>query len=545
MLRANNQRMRPEILNPLFAEVEALKGVGPQVAKLLKRLDLDAGRRPALSSADRRDRAGARAGRERRAARPQRHPRADAVRDPRKPLGPRADARVRADGDGNTISLIYFNNPGWAKRSLPMGEKRIVSGKLEAYGDEWQIIHPEVAEPGKGPQPAIREPVYPLTEGLTNRRLGELAREALERAPELPEWIEPSLRGARRLARRGARRWREAHREPGADDARRRLAYDEIFANQLALLLLRQSQRRHRTVPLAGHGRADRQAQAALPADRRAAARDRGNPRRHGAVRADAAPAPGRRRLGQDAGRAAGDADRGRIRRAGGAARPDRNPRPPASCDLARPARQHRRARRDPHRPREGPGARQRADGPRRRLDRHPRRHPRDLPGEGRLQEPRPRGDRRAAPLRRVAAAAARVQGRASAAPAGDDRDADPAHADAHPIWRDGRQPDRRDAAGPDAGRNARDQRGEAARRDRRPRPPHRRRRPGLLGVPAGRGEREERRRRGRGARARAQAALRRGQGRAGPRPHEGAGQGCGDGALRLAASSPCWSRRR
>ena len=66
-------------------------------------------------------------------------------------------------------------------------------------------------------------------------------------------------------------------------------------------------------------------------------------------------------------------------------------------------------------------------------------------------------------------------KGRAPAAPAGDDRDADPAHADADPIWRDGRQPDRRDAAGPDAGRNAGDQRREAARRDRRPRPPPRR----------------------------------------------------------------------
>ena len=88
----------------------------------------------------------------------------------------RGPMRVFAsDQDGNTISLIYFNNPGWAKRSLPMGEKRIVSGKLEAYGDEWQIIHPEIAEPGKGPAPAIREPVYPLTEGLTNRRMGDLA----------------------------------------------------------------------------------------------------------------------------------------------------------------------------------------------------------------------------------------------------------------------------------------------------------------------------------------------------------------------------------
>jgi ATP-dependent DNA helicase RecG len=134
-----------------------------------------------------------------------------------------------------------------------MGEKRIVSGKLEAYGDEWQIIHPEVAEPGKGPAPAIREPVYPLTEGLTNRRMGELAREVLERAPELPEWIEPGL-----LAREVWGAWRAslalAHHAPGTEAARKRLAYDEIFANQLALLLLRQSQRRHRTVALPGTG---------------------------------------------------------------------------------------------------------------------------------------------------------------------------------------------------------------------------------------------------------------------------------------------------
>ena len=116
---------------------------------------------------------------------------------------------------------------------------------------------------------------------------------------------------------------------------------------------------------------------------------------------------------------AAGDAGGGRIGRAGGTARADRNPRAPASCDLARPARQHRRSRRDPHRTREGPGARQRADGARRRLDRHTRRHPCDLPGEGRLQEARPRRDRRAASLRRVAAPAARVQGRAAAASAG------------------------------------------------------------------------------------------------------------------------------
>ena len=168
--------MRPDILNPLFAEVEVLKGVGPQIAKLLRRLDLtrivDVLYHLPTGAIER-----------------IKAPAASAMllgrnviievtpfeaRESRSGRGP---TRIFAsDGDGNTISLIYFNNPGWAKRQLPKGEGRIVSGKLEQYGDEWQIIHPEVAEPGKGPAPAIREPVYPLTEGLTNRRMGELAR---------------------------------------------------------------------------------------------------------------------------------------------------------------------------------------------------------------------------------------------------------------------------------------------------------------------------------------------------------------------------------
>jgi ATP-dependent DNA helicase RecG len=245
--------MRPEILNPLFAEVEVLKGVGPQILKLLKRLDLTRVVDVLYhlpTGAIERVRASA-AG----AALLGRNVILELTPlDIRQSRSGRGPMRIFAsDADGNTISLVYFNNPGWAKRTLPIGQKRIVSGKLEAYGDEWQIIHPEVAEPGQGPQPAIREPVYPLTEGLTNRRMAELAASALERAPDLPEWIEPSL-----AAREGWSAWRMslalAHREPGPQDTRRRLAYDEIFANQLALLLLRQSQRRHRTVPLAGTG---------------------------------------------------------------------------------------------------------------------------------------------------------------------------------------------------------------------------------------------------------------------------------------------------
>ena len=245
--------MRPEILNPLFAEAEVLKGVGPGLAKALKRIGLtrvvDLLFHLPTGAIER--------------------VRTNAVGHPlvgrivivevtpfdQRPAQGRAPFRVFAsDAEGNTLTLVYFSNPGWAKKSLPLGEKRLVSGKLEAYGHELQIIHPEVALPAQGADLPLREPVYGLTEGVTNRRMRELAGFALERAPELPEWIEPSL-----AAREGWRPWRaalaEAHAEPQATPSRRRLAYDEVFANQLALMLLRAASRRKRGLPLAGDGR--------------------------------------------------------------------------------------------------------------------------------------------------------------------------------------------------------------------------------------------------------------------------------------------------
>ena len=128
------------------------QGVGPQVAKLLKRLDITRVVDLLYHLPTGVDRAGAGAGRQRRLL--GRNVILDLTpfetREPRSGRGP---MRVFAsDGDGNTISLIYFNNPGWAKKSLPMGETRIVSGKLEAYGDEWQIIHPgSVASRARAP----------------------------------------------------------------------------------------------------------------------------------------------------------------------------------------------------------------------------------------------------------------------------------------------------------------------------------------------------------------------------------------------------------
>jgi ATP-dependent DNA helicase RecG len=247
--------MRPEILNPLFAEVSALKGVGPGLTKPMERLGLrravdvlfhlptgfidrklvdhldvgDVGRIIALTLT------------------PVEYRQTGSGRGP---------FRVVAhDASGYAVALTYFgSNPGWAKKQLTLNVPRYISGKLERYGQDLQIIHPDhVLDPKDAGTLPAREPVYPLSDGLTSKRMQQLAVQAIARAPSLPEWIEPSL-----LQKRDWPSWRSAiefiHHNPADEVARTRLAYDEVFANQLALMLVRASSRRRKGVPLSGDG---------------------------------------------------------------------------------------------------------------------------------------------------------------------------------------------------------------------------------------------------------------------------------------------------
>src|SRR3546814_2185694 len=179
--------MRPEILNPLFAALTDLKGVGPQLAKPLTRLGLERvvdvlfhlptgliSRIPV----DRLDQAQA----------GQTIIVDVTAQDYRSGRSPRAPFGVEAvDGAGDHVRLVYFGRTsGLARKLFPLGEARRVSGRLDLYGDMRQIVHPDqVAEPGDEAAIALHEPVYPLTEGLTNARLSQLAAVALERRPDL------------------------------------------------------------------------------------------------------------------------------------------------------------------------------------------------------------------------------------------------------------------------------------------------------------------------------------------------------------------------
>jgi len=247
--------MRPEVLNPLFAESETLEGVGPKLKKPLEKLGLTRLRdflyhlpdrfvtRRAIDSLD----DGSEGEQIIIALTPTEH------HSPRNPG--RGPYRVLAqDSVGNICTLTYFGRASYtAKKQLPVGEKRWVAGRLDRYGDMLQIVHPDhVEKEGGANLERLCEPVYALSEGLTQPRVAGLAAQALGRLPQLPEWIEPT-----QLDKEAWPSWSDSLRLAHTGEhtaARDRLAYDELLANSLALLLVRADNRARRGQPLHGDG---------------------------------------------------------------------------------------------------------------------------------------------------------------------------------------------------------------------------------------------------------------------------------------------------
>jgi ATP-dependent DNA helicase RecG len=244
--------MRPAALNPLFAPLRALPGVGPKTGKAFDRLlgqngaearCLDALFHLPHGAVDRR-------------ARPKL---AEAQRDcvvtievrvvehrPPAGRGGRGPYRVLVEDDTGDAQLVFFKaNHEWIEKMLPLGARRWVSGRLELWDGHLQMVHPDrvLDEEGLSKLPPV-EPQYGLTEGLYQRNVQRAVETALARAPDLPDWLDPAFAHKRK--------WpgflealRALHRpaDPQALDprapARQRLAYDELLASQLALMMVR------------------------------------------------------------------------------------------------------------------------------------------------------------------------------------------------------------------------------------------------------------------------------------------------------------------
>ena len=257
--------MRPNELSQLFASAEALKGIGPRLADLLKKavqlppgvaaprvLDLlwhlptgviDRRAEPTVAAAV----PGTIATLKVRVMKHRAPPRGNR----------KAPYKVATEDETGRLDLVFFHaERSFIERQLPVGEMRYVSGRVERYGDTLQMAHPDyIVAPEARDELPLLEPVYPLTAGLSGKVLIKAARQALERVPDLPEWQDPAW-----LKARGWPSFKAAltrlHRPEDAGDVSpggapwQRLAYDELLANQLALAIVRDNYKAQRGRPV-------------------------------------------------------------------------------------------------------------------------------------------------------------------------------------------------------------------------------------------------------------------------------------------------------
>ena len=269
--------MRPALLNPLFAPVTSLAGVGPKQDKLFRYL-LGRDDTPRLvdlllhlptSVIDRRARPRIRD------AVPGTVVTLEVTVDRHRPAPggrSRAPYLVYASDDSGDVVLTYFRaQPGYVEKLLPVGSKRYVSGTLQMFDGIPQIVHPDrVVDEANFAKLSGIDPVYPLTEGLALGSLRRAVAQALQKLPNLPEWISPEI-------------LRRCRFPPIAEALNRlhvpveltdilpdgpywsRLAFDELLAGQLALALVRAQLRRPAGDRHAGDGHLRNKIIDALP----------------------------------------------------------------------------------------------------------------------------------------------------------------------------------------------------------------------------------------------------------------------------------------
>lgn len=242
---------RPFELDPLFRSVTTLPGVGPKTVKLFEKLlgsekVLDLLFHAPIDFVDRRFSPPL-------AKAPNGKIATVEVRVEKITAAPRRGLPTRVkctDGTGS-LDVVFFNaNKDWIAKQMPVGGVVVLSGKIEHYQGNKQMVHPDaIGKPSERASIETIEPIYGLTAGVTNKTMRKAMSGALGLIPSLKEWGDKDL-----IKKKEWPAWfgamKSLHDPESAADlspahpVRERLAYDEFLANQLALGLMRLKQRK-------------------------------------------------------------------------------------------------------------------------------------------------------------------------------------------------------------------------------------------------------------------------------------------------------------
>lgn len=252
--------MRPNSLNPLFQSVSTLGGIGPKTAPLFARavggeLVRDAALNLPYALIDRRFNAtiaGAPIGIS---------ANFEIIVEEHTPAYSNRPYRIRVSDETGFLTLVFFSpNPKYLKSRLPIGARRIVTGEIQERYNEKQMMHPSRILNLDDPELQIAfEPIYHNVGGLSQKTLGRACLEAAKRTYGIDDWLDESIK-AREKWQDFSTALISAHNPQSESDIdpnslnRRRLAYDELLARQIALVLNNQERLKTPSRALNGNG---------------------------------------------------------------------------------------------------------------------------------------------------------------------------------------------------------------------------------------------------------------------------------------------------
>ena len=142
------------------------------------------------------------------------------------------------------VEIALFNYPkAYIRSTFRLDEEVCVSGKLGvAFSGALQFINPEKVPLAKFDHGVSFSNVYPLTTGLTQKAIYSVMRAAFDRLEKssLPEWLPANVLSHNSFcsfteALRNIHFPKEQKKEQLDDGFRRRLAFDELLAEQLSI----------------------------------------------------------------------------------------------------------------------------------------------------------------------------------------------------------------------------------------------------------------------------------------------------------------------
>jgi ATP-dependent DNA helicase RecG len=142
--------------------------------------------------------------------------------------------------DGTGVLAVVFFGQHFLVKQIRRGKQIVLSGKTSVFGNRLQMVNPEWEELDSENLHTVGiVPVYPLTAGLTARRLRRLMKETVEYwADHLPDYMPEAVLDRSEMGDLG---WtiRNLHFPEGQDHlqhARNRYVFDQLLLLQLAIL---------------------------------------------------------------------------------------------------------------------------------------------------------------------------------------------------------------------------------------------------------------------------------------------------------------------